>query len=109
MDALYSNLQEIQGWSEAVKTLDNDSVKICEELTTLKLYENTVLDSHRRFQGTNEVLRKNIYYLATKTPNVSADMIDELLRVQVIDEHEKNDIVSGYLNYSPYLLTPLIF
>lgn len=88
---------EITAAFQIVGKVKQASLKWKPEIFNTILYEGTPLAREGpRSVGENEILRKNIYYLATQTKNVSNELVHILTSGEVLTTEEGNLIVSFF-------------
>lgn len=86
---------------EIIRKIRKDTLRWQPNVLKGILYQGTLLErTHCRngFTGENEVIMKNVYFLATKTKNISDALVLNLVDVDVLTTDEGNVIVSGLLH-----------
>ncbi|CAL8143771.1 unnamed protein product [Orchesella dallaii] len=79
-----------------LQKLKVENLKLKPHLFRQPLFRYTMLHREQvddEFQGVNEVLRKNVYYMAILTENMSDNVIEQLHASDILNEEEYNQIL----------------
>ncbi|CAL8110461.1 unnamed protein product [Orchesella dallaii] len=86
---------EVLAAFQIIRTLRIEHLKLNPDLFSEPLYRDTILyrvPEEDGYQGANEVLMKNVYYMATLTENVSDAVVDTLFANDILTEEEALEI-----------------
>ncbi|ODM92563.1 Calpain-15 [Orchesella cincta] len=95
LNTIMTNYAEIVAAFQIIRTLRIEDLKLHPDVFSIPFYRDTMLyrePEQDEFIGANEVLRKNVYYIATLTENVSDALVDQLLAGEILNEEECNAI-----------------